>query len=255
MIKPVAFLALFAATPAIAQVEDSARAELLGGWREGGQHIAALKITLKPGWKTYWRAPGDAGIPPVFVWDGSRNIDVVEVEYPVPKVFDQGGMRSVGYEGSVVFPLILDAQNAGAPIALQGQVTIGVCEDICVPVSFAVAGDLAAGGVKDPVIQAARSSGAIAGGAMDCRISPIDDGLRLEVQMAAPDMGSGMFTIIETADPSVWVSQPEIVVAGGRMTSVSDLVPPDAVPFALERGGLRVTHLAGGQAVEMVGCN
>lgn len=79
-------------------------AQLLTGWhRNDGTHMAGLMLTLTPGWKTYWRAPGDSGIPPVFSWDGSKNLDDVTVLYPVPQVFHDGGGRTIGYKnGSCV---------------------------------------------------------------------------------------------------------------------------------------------------------
>jgi len=255
MLARILTAACLLAAPAAAQIEDVARAELLPGWREGGQHVAALRITLAPGWKTYWRAPGDAGIPPEFDWSGSENVAGVGVECPVPGVFDQGGMQSIGYEKSVTFPLLVTTRDAGGGIALRGRVSIGVCEDICVPVSFTVEGSLPRVGSHDAGISQARADSARKGAPMTCRISPIADGLRLEVEMDRPRMAGAMVTVIETADPSVWVSRPEISVEGQKLRASSDLVPPDAVPFALERDGLRVTHLADGQAFETIGCN
>ena len=116
MIKHLLALACLAVTPAFAQVEDIVTAELLPGWREDGRHIAAIRLTLAPGWKTYWRAPGDAGIPPVFDWSASGNVRAVAVQYPVPKVFDQGGVRSVGYADSVTFPVFITPQEPGGAI-------------------------------------------------------------------------------------------------------------------------------------------
>ena len=91
MLKPVivALCCLFAG-PALSQMPDNlARAEISPGWREGYSHVAGLTIRLAPGWKTYWRAPGDAGIPPSFNWSGSKNVADVRVQFPVPEVFSQ----------------------------------------------------------------------------------------------------------------------------------------------------------------------
>ncbi|MEL7014329.1 MAG: protein-disulfide reductase DsbD domain-containing protein, partial [Pseudomonadota bacterium] len=66
-------------------IEDAIEARLLTGWRAAdGSHIAALQIDLAPGWTTYWRAPGDAGIPPYFDWHASENLSSVDVEWPSP---------------------------------------------------------------------------------------------------------------------------------------------------------------------------
>ena len=89
-----AITALFlAAAPVSAQMPDTlAEAEIAPGWREGNTHVAGLTIRLAPGWKTYWRAPGDAGIPPGFNWSGSSNVAGVRVQFPVPSVFTQSGI-------------------------------------------------------------------------------------------------------------------------------------------------------------------
>src|SRR6056297_1113481 len=95
-------LALLAAAPASAHAEaampaDVVRAEVLPGWTTGaGTRMAALRLTLAPGWKTYWRAPGDAGIPPAFDWSGSRNLKGVAFHWPAPDVFQSYGIRTIG---------------------------------------------------------------------------------------------------------------------------------------------------------------
>ena len=106
-----------AAVTAQAQSFDRVvQAEVLPGWRtENGDHMAALRITLNPGWKTYWRAPGDAGIPPLLDWSGSGNLESAEVTWPTPEVFSQNGMRSIGYTEELVLPV---RNGAGALIAV-----------------------------------------------------------------------------------------------------------------------------------------
>ena len=250
-----ALLAATLATATTAAPDIPVTAELLPGWREDGRHIAGLRLVLDPGWKTYWRAPGDAGIPPAFDWSRSGNLKGAEVAFPVPGVFDVSGVTTIGYQDEVVFPLTLMPADAAMPITLDAEVQIGVCEDVCIPVTFRVSGDLPPGGAPDAALAAARADQPRRGGAMTCRIAPIADGLRLEVEVAMPVMAGAAQPVIETADPSVWVSPAEVVVSGGRMSAVVELVPPDAVPFALERDGLRLTLIGQGDAVEMRGCD
>ena len=97
-----------------ADLGDIVRAELRPGWRKAdGTHMTALQLTLAPGWKTYWRAPGEAGIPPSFDWSGSSNIQSVGITWPTPKVMYQSGMRSVGYSDQVVFPMQITPSEDG----------------------------------------------------------------------------------------------------------------------------------------------
>ncbi|MGI9395658.1 MAG: protein-disulfide reductase DsbD domain-containing protein, partial [Boseongicola sp.] len=115
---------------------DIAVAEVLEGWRDDGRHYAALSIRLAPGWKTYWRTPGAAGIPPVFDWAASENVADVIVAFPVPRVSELNGLRSIGYTDRVVFPLAVRPIDNEQDINLHGQLLIGVCEDICVPLEL-----------------------------------------------------------------------------------------------------------------------
>ncbi len=249
--------------PAAAQsFDDVARGELLTGWRTGdGALIAALRITLEPGWKTYWRAPGDAGIPPRFNWSGSRNLASASVDWPVPDIFDQNGLRSVGYDGVVVLPLTLRPTDPGAGIDLRADVEIGVCEDICIPMTLRVAADLPPGPGRDhPEIRAAiadrpmtRAEAGVA--AVSCEIQPIRDGMRVVTTVTMPKLGRDEVAVIELTGMPVWVSEPEVTRRGDTLRAVADVVPPEGAPFALPRDALRLTVIAGGRAADIKGCS
>ena len=86
---------------------------LVGGTNPSapGERVLLLEMTLQPNWKTYWRMPGDSGIPPSFDWTGSTNIGNAEVRYPAPAMYvDQAG-RNIGYKTAVVFPIGLKPED------------------------------------------------------------------------------------------------------------------------------------------------
>jgi DsbC/DsbD-like thiol-disulfide interchange protein len=92
-----------------------------------------VELVIPPGWKTYWRMPGDAGVPPSFDWAGSVNVAKIEVLYPAPhRMVDQGG-TAIGYKDRVIFPLQITPVDAGQPVALALALEYGVCKDICIP--------------------------------------------------------------------------------------------------------------------------
>jgi DsbC/DsbD-like thiol-disulfide interchange protein len=264
MARSVLLALVLAALPQLAPAGETQEvvtsAEILGGWREpSGQHVAAIRITLAPGWKTYWRAPGDAGIPPQFDWSASRNVDGVTPLWPVPHVFWQNGMRSVGYVDGVVLPLLVAPAAEGEPIHLSGRIDMGVCLDICVPVTVELSGDLPAIGAPDPDIAAAMSArpvSADAAGVSDvtCTVEPIADGLRLTASIAMPALGSDEAAVLETADPSIWVSEPVSRREGGVLHATAEMVPPNGRPFALDRSAIRITVLSGDRGVDILGC-
>ncbi|MCR8724930.1 protein-disulfide reductase DsbD domain-containing protein [Frigidibacter sp. ROC022] len=239
--------------------EQVAQVEVLPGWREGAVHIAALRIRLAPGWKTYWRAPGDAGIPPSFSWKGSRNLAGLRFHWPVPHVFSVNGMRSIGYKGEVILPIYLDAARPDQPIALRGELDMGVCLDICVPVQVRISADIPAQGTHDPRIAAAladRAQTAAEAGlkGASCAVEPISDGLRLTARITLPKQGGSEVVVVETPTPGVWVSDAASLRKGGVLQAVADLVPPEAQPFALDRSSLRFTVIGAGRAVDIQGC-
>lgn len=109
---------------------------LIGGETLNGIWRAGLDITLDKGWKTYWRMPGDAGVPPQFDWSGSKNIKSASVLWPAPKRYSDAGGETVGYKDRIVFPLDLTPEDAGRPIELALEAFFGVCEAICIPAKF-----------------------------------------------------------------------------------------------------------------------
>ena len=105
-----------------------------------------LQFRMKPGWKIYWRAPGDAGYPPQPDWKDSTNIGAVELEWPAPKRFTVLGLTTIGYNSEVVLPGVVVLREPGRPVQLRAHVSYLTCDDICVPYEAKLALDLPAGG-------------------------------------------------------------------------------------------------------------
>ena len=117
----------------------------VGGAGDLGAIPLALHIVLQPGWKTYWRSPGDAGYPPQVDVSGSTNVARAELMWPVPHRFQLFGLQTFGYGKEVAFPLMVTPEKAGAPIALKAKIRYLVCADICVPQESSLALDLPSG--------------------------------------------------------------------------------------------------------------
>jgi DsbC/DsbD-like thiol-disulfide interchange protein len=249
---PLALMA--AALPAGAE-DLPVTARLLPGWQEqGGTRIVGLRLDLAPGWKTYWRAPGEAGIPPVFDWSGSDNLASVRLHWPVPHVFSQGGMRTIGYDGGVVLPVEITPRDPSRPVDLRASVAMGVCRDICVPVEVDLHAVLDGPGAADGAIRAALADVPERGGSADCAVEPIADGLRVTARVAVPDAGGDEMVVLEPREGDIWVSEAQVTRQGGQITAVADMVPPDGAPFALDRGAMRVTVLGDDRVIEIAGC-
>jgi DsbC/DsbD-like thiol-disulfide interchange protein len=94
---------------------------------------AGIEIKMQPGWHTYWRYPGDSGVPPRFDFSGSENLKSVKVLYPAPSLHSDEGGQSLGYEGSVILPVLVTAKEPGKAVQLRLKVEYAVCEKLCVP--------------------------------------------------------------------------------------------------------------------------
>lgn len=213
MIKALSITALALITPTVGSADmlhpdDVADVRLLSGWRmENGNHMAALQVTLEPGWKTYWRAPGDGGIPPEFDWSGSRNMGVVDFHWPTPEVMDAGGMTTIGYRHELVLPFEVTPSDIGEDVTLDADLLLGICKDICVPVSRPLSADLSAAATEpdmailraldsrpDTVEEAGVAS-------VSCTLSTLSDGMRVTASLDLPRVGPDEIVVFEIDDP------------------------------------------------------
>lgn len=99
-----------------------------------GYLLGALEINLKPGWKTYWKDPGGAGVPLQMTLTGSENISGHTVGYPAPRRFDDGYSVYAGYKGPVALALTFTLPDPDKPVTIDAEVFLGICDTICIPV-------------------------------------------------------------------------------------------------------------------------
>ncbi len=114
---------------------DHSAVRLIAGSRSGSVFLGGIGFQLEPGWKTYWRTPGDSGVPPRIDFSKSGNVEAVTILWPAPTKFADGaGGHSFGYQKQVVLPLRIVARNPDKPVILRTTINYAVCEKICVPV-------------------------------------------------------------------------------------------------------------------------
>lgn len=255
------FALIAPALPAAAfSQEDVLSGDLRTGWQaESGAHMTALHLTMAPGWKTYWRSPGDAGIPPSFDWSGSENLRAVHFHWPRPHVFTLNGMTTVGYKNDLVLPIEVIPVDPSQPVRLRATVDLGVCDDICIPASLTLDSVIAGPGAPDAVIDAALADRPISArqaglSGIGCAVDPISDGLRITATMGLPAGGGAETVVFESGHSDVWVSEASANRSGGTLTASAEMVPPQGTPFALDRSGVTVTVISANRAVEIRGC-
>lgn len=119
------------------------RARLIDGGRGAQGRLAGVEIALDPGFKTYWREPGESGLPPVLDWSSSENLAQARVAWPAPHRAEDGGGVAYGYAGGTLLPVIVAAADPGKPVLLRLALEYGICKDICIPAKGELSLDLA----------------------------------------------------------------------------------------------------------------
>jgi DsbC/DsbD-like thiol-disulfide interchange protein len=235
-------------------------AALLPGWTTpDGTHMAAFSITLAPGWKTYWRTPGDAGIPPLFDWSASENLGTVRYHWPRPEVFRTAGYLTMGYHDGMILPVEVTPVDPAQPVVLRAVVDMGVCKDICLPSSVTVDAVLTVPGVNNPAIKAALRERPLAAevagvGRVTCAVDAAEDGMHVTATIAMPALGGAETVVFESGLADIWASEAVTTRAGDVLTTAARLVAPSRAPFALDRSRIVLTVIGEDEAVEIRGC-
>lgn len=126
--------ALSAASPWFEYDQGAVRLVAAGATTGSAEKLGlGLEFRLNPGWKIYWRSPGDAGFPPVVNWSGSTNLAGAEMDWPAPERFSVLGLETVGYKHAVVLPISASLFEPGKAADLRARVRFLTCDDICVP--------------------------------------------------------------------------------------------------------------------------
>ncbi len=118
---------------------------------------AGIEIKMQPGWKTYWRYPGDSGVPPHVDFSGSENLKDAKVLYPAPLLFTDATGQSLGYKGDVILPVSVAPENAGKPVRLRMKIDYAVCEKLCVPAEGRAELSLGGDSSHEPALAAAEA--------------------------------------------------------------------------------------------------
>ena len=226
------------------------RARLVAGGADGAARLAAIEIVLDRGFKTYWRHPGESGLPPAFDWSASENVAMAEVLWPAPTRFEDAGGVSYGYANGVVFPVRFTRGDPGKPVHLVLKLDYGVCKDICIPARADLSLGLTDDGPGRSTIEAALAKVPVAqalGAQGDLSVLAVEpvkqDKPAYTVTIRAP---SGAKPALFAEGPENWYLSTSLPDDANRFTVTVEEKPKDAsgpVP-------LRLTLVAGGKSVE-----
>ena len=237
-------------------------AKITDGWIEKDHKlIFGLKIDLNKNWKTYWRLPGNAGLEPLFSFDKSENVLVAKIMWPSPIIFGEENLWSIGYKDSVLLPLEITPIDTSKPIKLEIQADIGLCEDVCIPVTlnfsyFATPGQN-------------QENNEILGGILSEPIKSDDIGFQppqciikngeLIMEFNEKNVNTGVENIelfvIEVGSSVFYVNSKKAYVFDDRITVSTKNSAETELPGLISRETIKTTIIGSNQSIEFVGCS
>lgn len=244
-----------ASSPWVSAAKTKAR--LVAGSVEGrtGPPLAFIEITLEPGWKTYWRTPGDAGgLPPSFDWSKSTNLAHAEVLYPVPeRIVDRSG-TTIGYHGGIVLPVEITPERAGEAVTLVVGLQYGICKDVCIPIETELSLTLEPGATDAAPEEAAAALGLVPRpqdklkaddpALVSTEVVLHGDAPRIRIKARFPEGGAGAAAFLEASD-GLFLPVPDVVETGADGLVVFEAKLGSDVDLAALKGKTVTLTLAG----------
>ena len=216
---------------------------------EDGTIRAALQVEPAEGFITYWREPGESGIPPQITIGGNDDVTLQAIAYPVPKRIDLAGMTDMGYDGPVTFPLIFKAAPGARP-RMDVTAFIGLCKDICIPfqTTFEITASTYDGSAVDTAILAVAETTLPEAPSADFRVErAVSTGEALELALALPEADAPEITLASSG--GFIVEAPAGAMKDGFYTIT---IPVDSLPDGQDSvdGDWLLLAKAGGRAME-----
>jgi len=252
--------ALMLPVSALAQNMDYGSVKLLKGWQaEDGSYQVALEFSLNEGWKTYWRTPGPAGLPPIFNWDGSDNVGAVRFDWPTPKIIDQSGMITLGYYDHFVLPIRITPEADG-PVRMAMTLNFGVCSDICVPAQAVFlarlngSADEGVAQIEAALLKGPQTRESAGLESIGCTVEPSGNGYEITANLGFSEAIEAPMTVIEYGTQEVWIDFTESQTDGSAISASAPMKYYGGGEMNMDMSALTVSVFGADRAVEIQGC-
>lgn len=193
-----------------------------------------IEVKLEKGWKTYWRSPGNSGIPPEFDFSGSDYLDLTVVKFPTPQWITLEDTAFFGYRDTVSFVFTARAEDAAASINLD--MLIGVCEEICIPATANLSVSADELNTSDPrlavEIALARTKLPQPANALESPIRFLVEGNAITATLTEDGLEGAGRIVISTgviSAGSQWVSDPVVIAPDGSGNGTATFRIPPAI--------------------------
>ena len=255
---PFLLFSTFMIPPVLADGLKSA--SILHGWSErDGMRVAGLKLELADGWKTYWRTPGASGYPPQLDFSISENVKEITIKWPAPNIFGTDEYATIGYEKSVVLPLLISPKEADTDIKISLSADIGVCKDVCIPMSFTVTDDIPADAKTRPsALMAALANGPWSTDDMGireltCDLSTDPNGFVVDISAPVGNLNPNTRIIVEYPAADVWVNNGLTARKNKAFQMQAEVFAESTIALARDR--FIINLLGDGVWAQQKGCN
>ena len=232
------------ASAVVAGVPRPYRASLVAGGKINGRWLAGILVELEPGWKTYWRVPGDAGIPPQFDWSGSINMQAIDVEFPIPTRLSDASGEAIGYHDKVLFPLVVTPLKTDQDVQLKLKMFFAICKVVCIPADALLEASLTASASSALITSWQQRVPVVAA-------TPVVLGARIEQRERKPmlvlDLSGTFEDVFIESDTDIYFGHPRFDIMPGEawlpIANSKDVA-------ALKNLSLKVTLSAGNTGIE-----
>jgi suppressor for copper-sensitivity B len=244
--------------------DDAVAVRLISGVDGVGNGVTVplgLEVQLADGWHTYWRSPGEAGLPPQLDWSRSQsdagNLQGATLLFPAPQRYSAYGLETIGYRDHVLFPIDATLRIPGQALSADVSLDLLICSSICVPKHFDLKFDVPAGpatpSAEASLLQQARTRLPTDGDSAGILLKSIaNDGQNLTFSIASRDA---------LVQPDVFVEDTHNIGFGAPQVSIDPLghaasltvKPVDTMPAGLPLAGmhLTLTFINGDSATEI----
>ena len=237
-------------------------AKITDGWIEKDQKlIFGLKIDLNKNWKTYWRLPGNAGLKPLFTFDKSENVFAAKIMWPSPIIFGEDNLWSIGYKDSVLLPLEVTPIDTSKPIKLEIQADIGLCEDVCIPVTLNVSYFATPGQNQEnyeilgAILSEPIKSDDIGFQPPQCIIKNGELIMEFNEKNVKTGIENIELFVIEVGSSVFYVNSKKAYVFDNRITVSTKNSVETELPGVISRETIKTTIIGSNQSLEFVGCS